>query len=47
MINEQEAEVESFQEPNTKQEPNTGIIHEPDEEALDDAAESLQEPNTR
>lgn len=49
MINEHEAEVEAFQEPNTKQEPNTGIIQEPKEEAFDEpeTADSLQEPNTR
>ena len=46
--NDPDADVQAFQEPNTKQEPNTQIIQEPGEEAFDEPElDSLQEPNTR
>lgn len=47
MSNEQESDFQAIQEPNTKQDPKSGIIQVPDDEVMDNESESeAQEPNT-
>lgn len=48
MSSAQEPESADIQEPNTKQEPNTGIIKVPEDEVMGDSEqdEAIQEPNT-
>lgn len=47
MSNEQEPNTQIFQEPNTKNDPNSEIIQVPEDEVMDSDNESeAQEPNT-